>query len=227
MKVKGSDLRKTVERIYETPVERGLTRYEIWEQRRAAGDSITPSTFSEDYCRKVAEKIVALAGIGSSVLSIGCGNGFLEKSLKAFYLNVLATDISEQALGLAQKKELETQILNAMEIPWNIEDNRFHVVLAEGVIGHLIKDQSIDYFVNEAHRVTKPGGKLIIINDESTIKGVDIQRHKDPSIDFCWVSQNFVGRSITRKYSSVETSLIQYQKPISGTKNRVFSYGTK
>ena len=217
-----------VEEVYEKQIQDGLSRFGIWEKRKAVGDSITPSIYSDEYCRLVATKVMSLCGVENPrILSIGCGNGFLEEKIMQCGGKVLATDISDIALKFSKNKGLETEKLDASKTPWNYHDASFDIVLAEGCVGHLIKEGSIDYLVKEANRVLKQDGLFVIINDIPKEANVEIQRHADPTINFYWVSKNYLEESVERAMTSVNGEYIEYQRPISGKTKRAFVYGRK
>src|ERR1700741_1593258 len=43
--------------------------------------ALTPSTYSPDYRHHIVDKVVAWTKRGSTVFSLGCGNGFVEAEL--------------------------------------------------------------------------------------------------------------------------------------------------
>ncbi|HEY5442062.1 MAG TPA: class I SAM-dependent methyltransferase [Candidatus Saccharimonadales bacterium] len=214
--------------IYEAPVEDGLSRLELWEQGRSPGSSCTPSSFDETYRAQIVSQIDFLLGPKSSarVLSLGCGNAFIERALLEAGHDVLATDVSRQALAFAQRKGLRTRSLDAtVEFPFRGES--FDAVISDGVIGHLTDEQrSLRSFFERCRPILKHGGVLFMGND-APMTGEDIQEHhKLPGL--FWFSAQRLGDSLHEAgYKDVNTRLLPYFRPEVGTRDRVLAWGTK
>ena len=221
--------KKIVKKLYESAIVKRKNRFDIWEERKAYGDSVTPSTYSKKYCNKVVNKIYdSLKNTSKRILSIGCGNAFIEQGLLNKGCDVLATDISDYALKLAKKKGLRTLELDATKKDWQLPDKSFDLVLFEGVVGHLIKKGSFHNSINEARRVLDTDGKIIVINDVPKNTSLKIQKHNDKTINFYWVSKDQIKDTIMESgFSRINADCIEYKRPQSGINKRAFVIGTK
>jgi methionine biosynthesis protein MetW len=82
-----------------------------------------------------------LVGSGSSVLDIGCGDGFLLQYLKnEKNARVCGIDISEEAVRLARERNIETTVGDILEI--DIECVYDYIILSE-VLEHFDKPEAV------------------------------------------------------------------------------------
>ncbi len=213
--------------MYEEPVQDGRSRFELWEKGKNVGSSITPSTFDKDYLEAICSDILSLLKRVKkpNILSIGCGNAFIEKRLADSGCNVLATDVSIQALKFAMAKGLKVKYLDATgKFDLN---NHFDLILSDGVIGHLAdKNASVGKFLAEAKKALKEDGVLFIANDSPT-KKVPVQIH-DGFKNIYWFSAKYLRDSLKRSgYKSVGSKYLRYFRPGYGIRKRVLVWGRK
>lgn len=102
------------------------------------------------------ELVVPLAK-GRDVLEIGCGTGLILRHVHKVANFAVGIDISEGMLGLAQKRGLNAVRASATALPF--EDERFDVVYSFKVLSHV---PDLDRALQEAERVTKTGGHLLL-----------------------------------------------------------------
>jgi ubiquinone/menaquinone biosynthesis C-methylase UbiE len=100
-----------------------------------------------------------------SILHIGCGGGAADCIMRKYEANVISIDISGQrAASTGLKHSLMEEGFgfaaqaNAENLPF--EDNSFDIVYSNGVWMH---SESYKNIAEEAYRVLKPGGKLVIM----------------------------------------------------------------
>ena len=144
------------------------------------------------------------------VLDYGCGSGYLfgifpRERLKKYS----GYDVSNKAIETAKKiinyKNASFKLINP-EKPLNFGDsNSEDVVIAIGVLQYL-KDEEIDAFINESHKVLKKGGILLI----STI--VDHIIYKILNIYGLVLPNKFINRdNIIKKLKNANFN-VEYQK---------------
>jgi ubiquinone/menaquinone biosynthesis C-methylase UbiE len=91
------------------------------------------------------------------ILDMGCGVGtFLEKFSK-LGADVFGIDVDERKIKIAKKNFPNVQVAFAEKLPF--DNNYFDLVFSHEVLEHVQDDQKA---VDEALRVLKQGGKLII-----------------------------------------------------------------
>lgn len=98
----------------------------------------------------------AAAYVGGSLIELGSGEGYGIKVLSPLVSRYLAIDKFETELPSSSVVEFRKMILPSLQ---GIEDNSFDFAVTFQVIEH-IRDDSM--FVQEIHRVLKPGGKLFV-----------------------------------------------------------------
>jgi ubiquinone/menaquinone biosynthesis C-methylase UbiE len=98
---------------------------------------------------------------GKTILDVGAGTGRLAGELVKNGAQVTALDIAPKMLARLKKKfsKVETVVADAESLPF--PDNSFDYVLAAFLVVHL-KDPK--QFFDEAYRVLKDGGRLIVSN---------------------------------------------------------------
>ena len=109
--------------------------------------------------------LLVTSGLRSSdtIVDIGCGSGRLSTRLASRHEGkFIGTDILEELTGYATKKagRDDWEFHVATKPPLPIEDGAADVVCAFSVFTHLL-DEDIFKYMAEAHRIMKPGGKLI------------------------------------------------------------------
>jgi len=98
---------------------------------------------------------------GKRVLDVGCGDGVLSYLIAKEGASVSGVDYSDIAIRFANEKTASLAIdfrqASAYELPY--DDNQFDGVVSSDVIEHLA---DVSSYLDEMHRVTKPGGHIII-----------------------------------------------------------------
>lgn len=98
---------------------------------------------------------------GKKILDVGAGTGRISIPLSDLGGEVFALDSSEEMLKVLKRKKphITTILGDAEHMPF--KNNMFDIVLATFMIVHL-KDPT--RFFDEAYRVLKPGGQLVVTN---------------------------------------------------------------
>ncbi len=107
----------------------------------------------------------------ASLLDIGCGTGGLLISLADHFEKLVGIDPDEDMLRLSRlkaqgsrlKRELEFLPLGMLDLEENFDPASFDMILCFGnTLVHLGSEEEVGQFLNQAKRVLKPGGKLLI-----------------------------------------------------------------
>ena len=202
------------------PTTRGLTipwasfhDTAIWLLSLGKGQAIRKATVE-----------LAQIKLGDRVLDVGCGTGDLTLAAKALAGpsgEVYGTDASPEMIDLAQRKAaragvdviFQFDLIENMTFP----DNQFDVVLSSLMMHHLPDDLKREGLA-EIYRVLKLGGRLLIVDMESSSSGSVGQRLSDLMIQLHGghtVMQNNVKTLIpfveAAGFTGVETAKINRQ----------------
>lgn len=97
------------------------------------------------------------------ILSIGCGSGQDVEYILEFSDRIIGVDIAPEAL-LGIKKNfpsIHSICADALTLPF--KDEVFDIVVASGLLHHLVGQAPLKEFLKEFYRVIKPGGKFLAI----------------------------------------------------------------
>ena len=137
-----------------------------WGNPQAADGSVDDFAKAADkFCFKHYE--LANVKDGQAILDVGCGFGGNIELLNSHYNNMNLTGLNIDPRQIARAElqvkpkckasnSIEFNVGNAVELPY--ADNQFDIVFALECIFHF---PSREQFIAEAHRVLKPGGKLV------------------------------------------------------------------
>jgi SAM-dependent methyltransferase len=122
--------------------------------------------------RQFREDVLRLARIapGDHVLDIGCGTG--TQAIAAWHLcqpggTVTGADISAKMLAVARRKagragaDIAFHCADSTELPFG--DGRFDVATITTVM-HMLPENRLRRCLGDAHRILKPGGRLLLID---------------------------------------------------------------
>ena len=114
----------------------------------------------------------------SSILELGCGDGNLSIELAKKGFNVYGIDISPTAINWAKEKAVENNVKadfrigNVTDLPY---ENDFFDIVVDGHCLHCIIDDDRKLFLENAMRVLKKGGMLVVM----TMAGEISEKMKD------------------------------------------------
>lgn len=99
---------------------------------------------------------------GDKVLDLGCGNGRLSELFKDKNIDYLGADNSEKLIKIAKAKYPNSrfQLADALNLPF--PDNYFDKIISVAVLHHIPSEILRLKFLQEARRILKPGGLLIL-----------------------------------------------------------------
>jgi len=142
-------------------------------------------SFGKDNAIRKASIGLAQINPGDKVLDVGCGTGDLTieaKKLAGSAGEVYGTDASPNMIQQAQQKAVRTGIDVTFQIGLveriDFPENQFDAVLSSLMMHHL-PDNLKRAGLAEIYRVLKPGGRLLIVDMQSTAGGSLVQRFSD------------------------------------------------
>jgi glycine hydroxymethyltransferase len=194
-----------------------------WERGDWSGTPPPPSVHSPGY-RALVLSVVSRLPVppGASLVSLGCGNAFIEAELAARGLDVLATDTSSQALALANAKGLRTRYVDALHIPDNL--GRFDLVYADGLAGHLFTDPfGPGLFANTLSRLVRDGGFIVLGNDLSNTDVPTSAVTGRPAARFFRGTPGEIPKRLLdhlRNFRLIELETFDYIRPKRGVRSR-------
>jgi tRNA (uracil-5-)-methyltransferase TRM9 len=123
---------------------------------------------AEDYTRTrafIPEDLKQLGDYtvsGDKVLDLGCASGRLYEVLKDKDVDFYGIDFSEKLIGIAQKlyPAGKFQAADALNVPF--PDDCFDKIYSISVLHNIPSKELQTRYLNEARRVLKPGGLLIL-----------------------------------------------------------------
>lgn len=140
--------------------------------------------------RAFRQTTVALAQIkpGDTALDVGCGTGSLAlvaKEQVGPIGSVYGIDASPEMVAIAQQKAtqasrdvtFQVDVIERLSFP----DNQFDVVLSSLMMHHLPNDLKSQGLA-EIYRVLKPGGRVLVVDVESSTEGTLMQKIADIAI---------------------------------------------
>ena len=142
-------------------------------------------SFGKDNAIRKASIVPAQINPGDKVLDVGCGTGDLTieaKKLAGPTGEVYGTDASPNMIYQAQQKAKRTDVDVTFQVGLieNIDfpENQLDVVLSSLMMHHLPDDLKRAGLA-EIYRVLKPGGRLLIVDMQSTTGGSLVQHLSD------------------------------------------------
>jgi SAM-dependent methyltransferase len=91
------------------------------------------------------------------VLEVGCGMGqFADRLARETSASVVATDLSQRMVELAQERGLDVRVADAQALPF--DDGEFDCAVANAMLYHV---EDLDRTLGELARVLAPGGRLV------------------------------------------------------------------
>lgn len=126
---------------------------------------------------------LAVGFTGKRVADIGCGEGDLTLLLARFATRVTAIDLSAQMLRVVQERSAEAGVAGRVAVEKGdleklpIKANSEDAVFVSQVLHHATRPEKA---LNEAARILKPGGQLILL---------DLSRHDQEWVREEWADQ--------------------------------------
>lgn len=99
---------------------------------------------------------------GERVLDLGCGNGRLWEVFEGKDIDYVGTDTSERLIEMARQQYPKTKFLKANALKLPFPPNYFDKIYSIAVFHHIPSKEFRLKFLNEAKRVLKPEGLLVL-----------------------------------------------------------------
>lgn len=99
---------------------------------------------------------------GQKILDLGCGNGRLLKLFEDIKIDYIGVDASEKLIELAKKRHPKARFQKADALSLPLPANYFDRVFSIAVFHHIPSEKFRLRFLQEARRVLKPEGLLIL-----------------------------------------------------------------
>lgn len=149
---------------------------------------------------------------GNKVLDLGCGNGRLIEIFEDIKVDYIGTDNSAGLLDQAKEKYPKNDfvLLSSLKLPF--PDNSFDLIFCLAVLHHIPSQDMRLKFLEEARRMLKPGGKIILtVWDLKSVKDAKNQIIKNKILrilhlteldsgDLFYPFRNTNGKAIINRY---------------------------
>lgn len=99
---------------------------------------------------------------GDRVLDLGCGNGRLIELFVGKNIDYLGVDNSKNLIDIAKKHHPNNNFLLADALNLSLEDKTFDAIFSIAVLHHIPSRELRIKFFNEAKRILKPNGILVL-----------------------------------------------------------------
>lgn len=218
-----------IKKFYETPVQNGKTRLEIWDKEQCINNSMTPSVAYPEYRAKLVAQLDKLLehSYEKKILSLGAGNAFIENELSVHYKNILVTDVCESALQLARNKGLIARLLDVSKnFALEFKTEKVDLLFSEGLVGHVFDEQlSVKEFLRNGREILAERG-IIFIGNEVPTNGHELQLLA--RANYYFTSAQFLEQALLDAgFTNIHSLLVPYERPGEGTQHRVWAWGTK
>lgn len=213
---------QTVREYYLVEREQSRNIYQIWERGGAFNDSVTPSTWCEDYRRWIVKQLEQHLWFdrSKSILSIGCGNAFVEQDLCHKGYRVLGMDINESAVKLALDKGVPAIVADIYE--WEPEDKSLDLIYCDGVLGHLyIEDTKCKAALTRLRDWLKSGEGILLVSNDASKDGRAVAPAPGVKGFYHFSSEFVVSELVHSGFELVDTTSYLYQRPLSGPRRRL------
>jgi SAM-dependent methyltransferase len=195
--------------------------FDEWERGIPRGDSTTPSISSPTYRWWILEHLRNAVNRDRKnlLLSLGCGNAFVERALCREGYPVFAVDALEEAVELARRAGVPSICANLYN--WDAPRDYWDVIYADGLLGHLHDGHDGAHVaLRLLHSWLKaPGGTVVISNDSPKTDEPVQQSANVPG--FYWLSDRWIAGELKRAgFTRISTASIDYRRPLSGLRTR-------
>jgi SAM-dependent methyltransferase len=141
--------------------------YDAWEEERPYQQWATPAVTDRAYRNRVASLIreAIMDRPAARILSVGCGNAFVEGILAAEGFEIDGVDLHERSVLLAGRRGVHAEVGDVMN--WTPRSPDYDLLFIDGVLGHLYDPDSpaLILALSRMRKWVAAGGMMIIAND--------------------------------------------------------------
>jgi SAM-dependent methyltransferase len=211
-----------IREYYLTKRELDKNIYHIWEAGRAFNDSVTPATWCEHYRHWIVRFIERQLefDVSKFILSVGCGNAFVERDLCRKGYALFSIDINETAVELARSKGVPAQVADVYS--WEPEHMNIDLLYGDGVLGHFyLEDSQCQKALLRLKSWLKPNEGIIVISNDTSKNGQAVV--PAPGVKgFYHFSEDLVKSQLERAgFKLMEVETYAYERPLSGRRHRL------
>jgi len=195
--------------------------FEKWERGEARGDSTTPSICSPEYRAWMLDQLRDALGHDHDkrLLSLGAGNAMVERTLCREGFHVLAVDALLPAVEIASRHGVPSLCRDIRS--WDPDPDRFDVVYADGLLGHLYDEYGGCQTVWRRVRgwLASEDSTVVVSND---VPPGDQPVKPAPGVNgFYWLSTDWIAEMLVEAgfTPTLQTEFI-YNRPLSGPRRR-------
>ena len=132
-----------------------------------------------DRCRDEYLRRISDGAQGKRILEYGCGPGGHAGPLAAAGADVVAIDISAEAIRQAKERlDSSVELIEMNAEAMTFEDASFDVVCGTGILHHLDLEKAF----SEISRVLRPGGKALFIEPLGHNPAINLYRRMTPTM---------------------------------------------
>jgi len=215
----GTRLEEDLQAYYVEAEDENL--FEKWERGEARGDSTTPSVCSPEYREWMVERLHEALGDDRDkrLLSVGAGNAMVERMLCREGYHVLAVDALMAATEIASRNGVPALCRDIRT--WDPSPDRWDVIYADGLVGHLYDEFGGCQTVMRRMRgwLGSEEGVVVISND---VPPGDEPVKPAPGVrGFHWLSTAWIAEALVESgFTPTLTTEFVYERPLSGPRRR-------
>jgi hypothetical protein len=217
-------LEEDLQAYYVEAVEESI--FEKWERGEARGDSTTPSVCSPEYRAWMLDRLrEAMGGDHEKrLLSIGAGNAMVERTMCREGYHVLAVDALLPAVEIAARHGVPSICRDIRS--WDPPD-RFDVVYADGLLGHLYDEFGGCQAIWRRVRGWLASNESTVIVSNDVPPG-DARVKPAPGVNgFHWLSTDWISDMLVEAgYTPTLNTEFVYERPLSGPRRRAIIAAT-
>jgi SAM-dependent methyltransferase len=212
----------TVREYYETPRVGNEDILALWERGAAFHDSVTPSVWDTTYRSWMVQLLERMLAHNddATILSVGCGNAFVESDLVKKNYRLHAIDVCPRAVALARSKGVAAEVADFYA--WE-PACRYALIYCDGVVGHLCDRDTNSGCRAALERIRTwltPGSGTLLISNDLSLTGAAFHEHPSVRGFFLFTSEYLTQELARSRYEIRLATTYLYTRPLSGTRTR-------